>query len=281
MRAMGIFEPREADAMSAALAAGIDPQRAVAAIRWDVVNPWGAVLEKMSSHPLVARRIAALETSGLPGAPKVWGVLRDSAVARGDEAYTARRGFAAELAIALAPWVVAIAGVAAGAAAASSATVGAALAVAGLLFLWKQSVRYPTHFVKVDEVTELLERLDASPVTGIPVELSGTLIGRGMPGYVLSPDLVLQDTSGFVTLLYRQPIPFARGWFGLFRAQRWLGQQVTARGWYRRTPGPLVELRDVTSADASERARTWEWAARYAAAGAVLLAGLLVLVTSL
>ncbi|HVT76948.1 MAG TPA: zinc metalloprotease HtpX, partial [Acidimicrobiales bacterium] len=33
MRAMGIFEPREADAMSAAFASGIDPQRAVAAIR--------------------------------------------------------------------------------------------------------------------------------------------------------------------------------------------------------------------------------------------------------
>ena len=71
MRAMGIFEPRAADAMAVSFARGIDPQRAIAAMRWDVVNPWGAVLEKLSSHPLVARRIQALEESGLPvlGAP--------------------------------------------------------------------------------------------------------------------------------------------------------------------------------------------------------------------
>src|SRR5205085_867057 len=101
-------------------------------------------------------------------------------------------------------------GVLAGGVLASPLFVGSAIIVGGLLMVYKQAMRYPTEFVAVDEVTELLERLDAGPVKGIPVELRGTIIGRGMPGYVLSPDLVLQDTSGFVTLLYRQPIPFAR-----------------------------------------------------------------------
>ena len=76
MRAMGIFEPRAADAMAVAFARGIDPQRAIAAMRWDVVNPWGTVLEKLSSHPLVARRIQALEESGLP-APRSSGACCD------------------------------------------------------------------------------------------------------------------------------------------------------------------------------------------------------------
>ena len=79
MRAMGIFDPRAADAMAVAFDQGIDADRAVAAMRWDIVNPWGATLEKLSSHPLVARRIEALEESGLPGAPRHWGVLRAKA----------------------------------------------------------------------------------------------------------------------------------------------------------------------------------------------------------
>src|SRR5439155_3706338 len=50
MRAMGIFEPRDAVAMETALAQGIDPEKAIAALRWDMVNPWAKVLEKLSSH---------------------------------------------------------------------------------------------------------------------------------------------------------------------------------------------------------------------------------------
>src|SRR3984957_5143285 len=68
MHVMGIFEPKTADAMSVVFGQGIDPERAVAAMRWETVNPWGTTLEKLSSHPLVAHRIAALERSGLTGA---------------------------------------------------------------------------------------------------------------------------------------------------------------------------------------------------------------------
>src|SRR5436305_1930146 len=41
MNVMGIFDQREAQAMAVAFASGIDPARAVAAMRWEVMNPWG------------------------------------------------------------------------------------------------------------------------------------------------------------------------------------------------------------------------------------------------
>jgi Zn-dependent protease with chaperone function len=85
MRAMGIFEPKAAEAMAVALEHGIDPDRALAAMRWDAGNPWGKTLEKLSTHPLVARRILALEESGLPGAPKQWSVLRSLAQLTDDQ----------------------------------------------------------------------------------------------------------------------------------------------------------------------------------------------------
>src|SRR5262245_8329858 len=281
MRALGIFEPRQAEAMAAAFARGIDPERAVAAMRWDLLNPWGRTLEKLSTHPLTARRIATLDRSGLPGAPRTWSVLRHQAVATADPEVRARvrRRFPFEYAVAVAPWVLLLAALL-GAFAGSLAALGVALVAAGALFVLKQSLRYPGGFRPEGEIAGLLERLDAGPVTAIPVEVRGTIIGRGMPGFVLSPDLVVQDTSGFVPLHYLQPIPFARAWFGLFQAEKWMGRTVVARGWYRRLLGPVIELRDVRDADPHEtrRARTWEWVARKAAALAVLAVGVVVTV---
>jgi len=280
LRAMGIFEPRSAEALQAAFAQGIDPDRALAAMRWDVVNPWGATLEKLSSHPLVARRIRDLEESGLPGAPRQWSVLRAMATAPPEQAFAARSRFARELALAVAPWAVLAGGLVFGLLPASRFGMGLALAVAGLLFFAKQSARYPGEHPPVDEVAGLLERLDAGPVAGIGVTVRGRIAGRGMPGYVLSPDLVVADRSGFVPLLYRQPLPFAAALFGLFRADAFLGQEVVARGWYRRLPGPAIELRDVRAAD-GRQARCWEWVARYVGAAVAVLAGVALMLVGL
>ena len=281
MRAMGIFEPSQAAAVSTAFASGIDPQRAIGALRWDLLNPWARILETFSSHPLVAHRIQALDDSGLPGAPATWSVLSHSAVADTDPQAIAalRRGVATEAVIAIAPWILVVVGLIAGFGLGSPTVAGISMAGAGAAFVLKQSVRYPRRPEPVDEVTDLLARLDAGPVAGIAVRLRGQIIGRGMPGYVLSPDLVVQDASGFVPLLYRQPIPFARAWFGLFRADQWMGQEVTVTGWYRRTPGPVVELGSLEGA--SGRARTWEWMARTAAAWVLVGIGVLVLLAGM
>jgi hypothetical protein len=147
-------------------------------------------------------------------------------------------------------------------------------------FAYKQHVRYPPRYAPVQEVAGLLERLDASPVAGMGVEVRGQIIGRGFPGYVLSPDLVVQDESGFVPLLYRQPLPFVAALFALFRADRFIGQDVVARGWYRRMPGPVIELRDVVTTDGT-KARAWEWAARYAASVLLVIVGLMVALAGL
>jgi uncharacterized RDD family membrane protein YckC len=53
-----------------------------------------------------------------------------------------------------------------------------------------------------------------------------------------------------------------------------------ARGWYRRSPGPRVELREVVAAD-GRRARSFQWVAAYAASGLLVLAGVVVMVLGL
>jgi Zn-dependent protease with chaperone function len=273
MRAMGIFEPKSAEAMAHAFSAGIDPERAVAAMRWDAVNPWAHVLEKLSSHPLVVNRIRALEESGLPGAPKNFSVLRMMAKADQRQLLEARARFAKELAIGVAPYGIMVPLFMFGAFTGSAVAVGLALAAAGVLFFVKQQLRYPIGRRPVDEVASLIERVDAGPMGGIPVEIKGRIIGRGFPGYRLCPDLVLEDESGFVPLVYRQPVfPFLATLFGLLRAEKFIGQEVIARGWYRRSPGPSIELERVFAPGGLE-ARSFTVQARYAGSALLLLVG--------
>ncbi|TMK21130.1 MAG: protease [Actinobacteria bacterium] len=276
MRAMGIFEPRDAVAMETALAQGIDPEKAIAALRWDMVNPWAKVLEKLSSHPIVAHRFRALEVSGLPGHPRRWSVLRSYATVSPEQRLLARARFGRELVLSLAPWAVMIPLVAFGAFRKSPMTIGAAIAIAGVLFLAKQTMRYPGGFPRAQNVASLLERLDAGPAAGIGVELTGTIIGRGMPGYVLSPDLVIQDESGFVPVIYANSVPFARTATALLRTGHFLGKQATVRGWYRRSPGPAIDLREVTTTEGM-KARGYDWIIRYTASVIVILVGVGVL----
>jgi len=275
MRAMGIFDPRDAVAMETAIAQGVEPERAIAALRWDMLNPWAKVLEKMSSHPIVANRFKALENSNLPGKPKRWSVVRSLATVSPEQRLAARARFGKELFIAVAPWAVMIPLVAFGAFRTSTLTIGAAIAGAGILFLVKQAYRYPGEFEQAQGVTSLLERMDAGPIAGIGVTLTGTIVGRGMPGYLLSPDLVIQDETGFVPVIYSNPIPLARSGFGLLRAGRFLGKQATVRGWYRRSPGPAIDLREIQTTDGL-RARGWEWILRYAVSALVVVIGVAV-----
>jgi len=280
MRAMGIFEPKSAEAMAYAFSTGIDPDRAVAALRWDAVNPWAKVLEKLSSHPLVVNRIRALEESGLPGAPTRFSVLRMMAQGDQRQIMDARARFGKELAIGAAPYGIVVPFVLFGAFTGSAIAVGFALSAAGVLFFVKQHLRYPSGHEQIDDVASLLERLDAGPMAGIAVDVKGKIIGRGFPGYRLSPDLVLEDQSGFVPLVYRQPLPFLATLFGLLRAQKFIGQEVVARGWYRRTPGPAIELEKVFAGNGNE-ARCFTSYVRYAGSGALILIGLLITVGGL
>src|SRR5437588_5300502 len=130
MSAMGIFDPRDAVAMETALAAGVEPQRAIAALRWDTVNPWARVLEKASSHPIVAHRFQALEESKLPGKPSRWSVLRSLAAIPAEQRWETRKQFIAEAAMSVAPWAILIPLVLFGAFASSPMSIAIALIAA-------------------------------------------------------------------------------------------------------------------------------------------------------
>jgi Zn-dependent protease with chaperone function len=59
-RVMGIASEADAKALTGVLDRPQDVGRALAALEWDRTSPWARLLEKLSTHPLVATRLALL-----------------------------------------------------------------------------------------------------------------------------------------------------------------------------------------------------------------------------
>jgi Zn-dependent protease with chaperone function len=277
-RVMGIASEADGKALTGVLGRPDDAGRALAALEWDRTSPWARLLEKLSTHPLVASRLALLGP-----APQGVAYRRPADGSSPGGARRASRAYAVagEALIAVLPWAFAIAAFVAWQLDHSRALAWSVVAL-GASYVVKQAVRYrPGGRVRVDALADLLHRLDAGPVAGLPVEVRGRVTGRGTPGYVLSPDLVISDDSGFVPLVYTNPVPFGREWFGAVKVDRLLGRTVVARGWYFRGPGPWVELRDLTIADPAPgrpaSARGWDWIVRPVVGAVVLAVGVVML----
>lgn len=269
---LGIADPVQGATVLAATEQGLDARDVIGAMRWDTCNPWGRFNQFLSTHPLVVRRIAALEDSGLPGAPQRWSAREVAASCAGTELSRARRRFGLELVVRFAPAAAVIVGLGAWGYH-DYLLLAQAAVVLGIALLVRTGFAHragPSH--PVDRLTSLLTRMDASPVSGLPVSVRGRVIGRGAPGYVLSPDLVVQDDSGFVAIRYTQPWPFARSIFGLLHVSSLVDQEVLVRGWYRRTPAPVLELRELIPAH-GKRIHSVRWIAAYLLGTTMALTG--------
>lgn len=115
----------------------------------------------------------------------------------------------------------------------------------GVLMLLRLMYKSPEGY-KEASIRQVLERDDASPVRGIPVLLRGRVIGRGIPGYFLSEDLVLDDGTGIMLLDYNQPFGAADAFFALFESDEVQDKEVVVKGWYRRSTKPYLEIRTLT-----------------------------------
>jgi hypothetical protein len=153
---------------------------------------------------------------------------------------------------------------------------GWVLLFGGIGYLVKVAFAYRKGDFVERKVAELVGEVAVSGVRAVPCQVRGTLIGRGIPGYLLSADLVLQDETGFITLQYRQPLGLLNWLFALFRADELIGRTVTAVGWYRRAPAPFVELLKVRLDDGTEH-RCYLYLGKLVLGGLMIAGGIVLL----
>ncbi|HLE01290.1 MAG TPA: hypothetical protein VJB59_13590 [Bdellovibrionota bacterium] len=103
----------------------------------------------------------------------------------------------------------------------------------------------------------LLRQVKVSPIRGIPVAVKGKLLGRGIPGYLLSEDFVLQDRTGQIFVDYTQPLGIFELIFAVLRSNQYTGKNVEVIGWYRRAPIPYIELKSIRTIDGNLRSNSF------------------------
>lgn len=128
----------------------------------------------------------------------------------------------------------------------SVSIIGIGIIVFVLTLLLSYSRSHKNRSYKNYKVSELLSEVKVSGITSIPCIISGEIIGRGNPGYILSEDFVIRDETGIIFLDYNQPLAIINKFFALLKSKKYMGKSVVIKGWYRRSPVPYIEIYTMT-----------------------------------
>lgn len=214
--------------------------------KWDLWNPWATIYEINSTHPLIAKRLKSLSKQAYNMDIQPLYTFEEYK----PESYV--DDFFKDLFIMFLPFIVFIIGcflslIIPG----TNPGFGVLITciIATIFSLIKTKYRYPTKNFDEKRVVELLKEIKVSSVSPVACSIKGNLIGRGTPGYIFSEDFTLEDDTGIIFLDYAQPLNIWNGLFGLLKAEKYIGKEVEVIGWYRRSPVPYIEIKEIVLAD--------------------------------
>lgn len=263
--ALGIFDSGAALSLAITSFAGRDAHEGGeinkdalrGAMRWDIWNPWAKWYELNSTHPLVANRLRHLSNQAQHVGIEPFITFDE----RRPESYWDE--FAIDFSILALPWLIfsgAVAYLLAIHKFGFDGDVDVILPIACILFgaalYIKNLYKYRGGRHAPMSVSALLKKVKISPVRPVRCELRGKVIGRGVPGLIISEDFVLRDETGFIFLDFNQPLAIWNMLFGLLKAGKYVGHDVVAKGWYRRAPVPYLEVETITMDGADSTAFT-------------------------
>ena len=227
---------------------------AAAAMLFDTYNPWAALVQLNSTHPLTGRRVARLGEIAKAKGQTFADYDVEAAAARVQLSRFKLWGqFLGELLLLVAPLlfglVVGLGG--------AWQLAPAAIAVGVLATL---PLRYPFGTAKAATVMALMGDPGASPVRGQAVRLDGKAIGRVQPGFVAGEDVIFQDSTGLMAVDFRSMLGFIGNLFaGWKRVPKHLNEPGAATGWFRRGMGGYLILHELKTTAGSLKARPFFW----------------------
>ena len=243
---MGIFDAKSSKSLAVECYEDgkINKDNIKNAMKWELWNVWAKLYELNSTHPLISKRIIAIDKKAKAAGEEEFIDFN----LKKPESYV--DDFFRELLISWLPGLVFIASIVVGIVLVANDTgaghvpiwFGALPVFIALASIFKFMYTHPTKSYAQANVNGLLGEVKVSGVRSIPCELKGTIIGRGNPGCIFSEDFVLRDRTGIMFLDYNQPLFIINKIFAIFKAKENFDKQVVVKGWYRRSPVPYVEL---------------------------------------
>lgn len=256
------------------------PEATAEAMLFDIYNPWAKLVELNSTHPLTGRRIQALARIATAKGQAFPDIDVEAAAKRANVDQSALRAkFWREVGVVALPVVVAaivgLWGITSGTPALALFAVPAGI-LAWLAFI---PVTYPSHAPADETVVSLMGDVAASPVIGRPVRLQGEVIGRADAGSIVGEDTIFADDTGRMTVDFRSFLgPLGDAWTGWKRIKPHIGQKGQVTGWFRRSVGGVVIMKELDTSAGHIRAYPY-FAGLGTAAFFVLVATLLYLFT--
>jgi Zn-dependent protease with chaperone function len=230
------------------------PGSAAEAMLFDAYNPWAALVQLNSTHPLTGRRIAHLgEIAREKG--QSFGDYDVEAAAKRVQLNRGRlwRRFLFELLLLVAPLLTGLLVGVLGA----WPFVPAGIAAGILLTL---PLRYPFRAPAGTTVMALMSDPGASPVRGQSVRLDGKPIGRVQAGFIAGEDFIFQDKTGLMAVDFRSMLGLLGNLFaGWKRVPKHFDQQGEVTGWFKRGMGGYLVQRELKTAAGTLRARPLFW----------------------
>ena len=250
-------------------------------MRWDLWNPWASYYELNSTHPLTAKRINAISSYALSLNQEPYLLFNK----RKPESYW--DDFFFDLFIVFLPYILGVLGVVSYSVFNQITLVqmwsmlngsdwvsliplfGTFILCVSIGALIRVLKAYPGEgsFFPCS-IAALLKVVKVSPVCSYPVILKGRILGRGVAGSIFSEDFFLKDKTGLIFLDHE---PFGLNiLFGIFHFQKFQRQEVTVKGWYRRSPIPSIEVKTIQSSHHTSRAYTYYYKIAFACIGLVI-----------
>ncbi|MBQ1377829.1 MAG: M48 family metalloprotease, partial [Lachnospiraceae bacterium] len=199
---MGIFDSKASKSLvvSCYVDGEIDKNHIKNAMKWELWNTWAKWYELNSTHPLISRRLQAIDNMA-PQFGKEPFVRFDL---EKPESYL--DDFLGEITISCLPVLAFLGAAAVGlvfyfSEQYSKLWIAAALLVlCAVLSLIKFRFTHPNKEYHEANVVGLLGEPKVSGIRSIPCEIKGQIIGRGDPGCIFNEDYVLQDDTGIIFL---------------------------------------------------------------------------------
>lgn len=95
-------------------------------------------------------------------------------------------------------------------------------------------------------VSDLMDDIYTSKIRGRPIRLQGKIVGKGIPGYIFSEDLMFEDKTGIIYLNYEGAIPgLSNLIFSIAKVNDLINKNCVIEGWFVRGLSHWVELNKI------------------------------------
>jgi Zn-dependent protease with chaperone function len=254
LQSLGAFGIANAASMRAAVAwyapnGSGNPDNFAQVARWELYNPWARIAELVSTHPLTAFRIKALQKMN-----RLFGLQDQFDFKKVQPAkYNA---FLRDVLIVFLPIFALGLGIGFSSVMMKSATRPQQIMIPIIGFLAGCTVKLIWQYAVANagrrKVLQLLSEVQVSHVNPKYVVVEGAFTGRLQVGMPWAKDFILQDETGYVACIYRQPFFLWEALFGWLTAPTLIGRPIRVHGWYRRFNSPYLEIDKIEMIDTRE-----------------------------